>query len=70
MGLGTEAGIQNNMAGSGRGVTGPDTECDVEAIALYGRWKSIRSSHDYLRREEVFLMRVSELARGADWERV
>ena len=40
----------------------------VEAIALFGRWKNVRSCHDYLRRGQVFLMRVADLTKGAQWE--
>ena len=38
----------------------------LQDIALYGRWKSLRSCHEYLRKGEVYLARIRQS--DADWE--
>ena len=40
----------------------------IESIALFGRWKNLRSCHEYIRRGEVFLMRVRGETSAAAWE--
>ena len=42
----------------------------IESIALFGRWKNVRSCHEYLRRGEVFLMRLRGEASNASWDLV
>ena len=40
----------------------------VEQIMLFGRWAKLNSCKEYLRKGQVFLMRVHTLAKSARWE--
>ena len=42
----------------------------VEQIMLYGRWAKLSSCREYLRKGQVFIMRISTLAKDAKWSLV